>query len=190
MPRVGWPKGENRSVVMPSAVMVTTDALAAATIAVRSSAVTVVLPVLVVVAVAGFWVPATGARRDERADEGGGAARGEHGREGRRGDDAAETAAPGARTAARASALPGPGRDTGSVAVALATVHGAAGSKRGGKPARAARGRGRAPAGREAARRPAGRCPASGRRAGWDRTSGMRSCDDMRVDCTQSTPGA
>ena len=51
MPWVGWPNGEKRSVVMPSAVIVTTDSLSFATTEVRSSEVTVVLPVLVAWAV-------------------------------------------------------------------------------------------------------------------------------------------
>ena len=132
MPRVGWPKGEKRSVVRPSAVIVTTDAFAAATIAVRSSAVTVLEPVLVVVALAGFCVEATGvrgARAPTRAavpPEARTAARA-----------AAATTLPSPRLLARVWRVgvgvePEPAFVTGSVAVALATTQGAAGSKRGG----------------------------------------------------------
>ena len=115
MPWVGWPNGEKRSVVMPSAVIVTTDSLAFATIEVRSSEVTVVLPVLVAWAAAGATV-AAGGRGQEPGDDGGGPAGREHRAEDGRGDQRCRGRACRGCAAARGVAVTGCTATTGVAA--------------------------------------------------------------------------
>ena len=173
--RVGWPNGEKRSVVMPSAVIVTTDSLA-----LRDDRGEVVGGDRRAARAGGQGRRRGGGSRgggwqepgDDRGGPAGGERRAEHGG-GEHGADAAVAAA--GRTPARRSRAARRSWPTGRTRRRVDRGRRAASSG----PARQERASSGA---REAVRTGADRCRAPGPQAGTVRSSGMRSCGAMRID--------